>query len=170
MVVYTLKSARGTAVCSYPYITLVLNFSQTWALYCLIQFYAQTHEELKSINPLAKFICFKSIVFATWWQGVVISLVFGSGWVQLGPDELSGGKFQTFLQDFLVCLEVAWFQFSQSFQSEANGKGLRMSCRLAELVFSFDIAFLASDFWNLWWAESSFKVKARSDLCCISTK
>ncbi|KAG6548161.1 hypothetical protein Mapa_010211 [Marchantia paleacea] len=90
----------------YPYITLVLNFSQTWALYCLIQFYGQTHEELKSINPLAKFICFKSIVFATWWQGVMISLAFGSGWFKIDSDVFSG-KFQTGLQDFLVCFEMA---------------------------------------------------------------
>ncbi|KAL2643626.1 hypothetical protein R1flu_011213 [Riccia fluitans] len=90
----------------YPYITLVLNFSQTWALYCLIQFYGQTHEELKDINPLAKFVCFKSIVFATWWQGVVISIAFGSGWFKVDPDIFSG-KFQTALQDFLVCFEMA---------------------------------------------------------------
>ncbi|CAM6119218.1 unnamed protein product [Calypogeia fissa] len=94
---------------SYPYITLVLNFSQTWALYCLIQFYAQTHEELKAINPLAKFVCFKSIVFATWWQGVVLSLVFSSGWMEdkFGPDEFSGARFQSFLQNFLICFEMA---------------------------------------------------------------
>src|SRR5690606_40695464 len=25
--------------CRYPYLTVVLHFSQTWALYCLVQFY-----------------------------------------------------------------------------------------------------------------------------------
>ncbi|KAK6152025.1 hypothetical protein DH2020_014660 [Rehmannia glutinosa] len=52
----------------YPYITLVLNFSQMWALYCLVQFYNVTHRRLEPIKPLAKFISFKAIVFATWWQ------------------------------------------------------------------------------------------------------
>ena len=50
----------------YPYMAVVLNFSQMWALYCLVQFYDVTHEGLKHIKPLAKFISFKAIVFATW--------------------------------------------------------------------------------------------------------
>ncbi|KAJ7517936.1 hypothetical protein O6H91_21G047200 [Diphasiastrum complanatum] len=89
----------------YPYITVVLNFSQTWALYCLVQFYSVTKDELQSIKPLAKFICFKSIVFATWWQGVFIAVIFGSG----GDKTLLpvGAKFQSSLQDFIICLEMA---------------------------------------------------------------
>nr|KYP44468.1 Transmembrane protein 184C family [Cajanus cajan] len=54
--------------CGYPYVAVVLNFSQSWALYCLVQFYTVTKEELAHIKPLAKFLTFKSIVFLTWWQ------------------------------------------------------------------------------------------------------
>ncbi|KAF5449063.1 hypothetical protein F2P56_029547 [Juglans regia] len=54
--------------CGYPYIAVVLNFSQSWALYCLVQFYTATKDELAHIKPLAKFLTFKSIVFLTWWQ------------------------------------------------------------------------------------------------------
>ncbi|TVU47091.1 hypothetical protein EJB05_06671 [Eragrostis curvula] len=54
----------------YPYLAVVLNFSQTWALYCLIQFYTATKEKLEPIKPLSKFLTFKSIVFLTWWQVV----------------------------------------------------------------------------------------------------
>ncbi|KAL2939790.1 Protein LAZ1-like protein 2 [Bienertia sinuspersici] len=85
----------------YPYITVVLNFSQMWALYCLVQFYNVTHDRLKPIKPLAKFISFKAIVFATWWQGVGIALLCTIGVL---PRE---GKFQTNLQDFLICIEMA---------------------------------------------------------------
>ncbi|XP_010666844.2 protein LAZ1 homolog 2 isoform X1 [Beta vulgaris subsp. vulgaris] len=85
----------------YPYITIVLNFSQMWALYCLVQFYNVTHERLKPIKPLAKFISFKAIVFATWWQGVGIALLCALGVL---PKE---GKVQTGLQDFLICIEMA---------------------------------------------------------------
>ncbi|KAJ8751054.1 hypothetical protein K2173_016235 [Erythroxylum novogranatense] len=85
----------------YPYIALVLNFSQMWALYCLVQFYNVTHENLKPIKPLAKFVSFKAIVFATWWQGVGIALMCAFG---LPSDE---GRFQTALQDFLICIEMA---------------------------------------------------------------
>ncbi|XP_057985761.1 protein LAZ1 homolog 2 isoform X2 [Hevea brasiliensis] len=85
----------------YPYITIVLNFSQMWALYCLVQFYSVMHERLKPIRPLAKFISFKAIVFATWWQGVGIALLCAFGVL---PNE---GKFQTGLQDFLICIKMA---------------------------------------------------------------
>ncbi|GKF03148.1 organic solute transporter OST-alpha [Tanacetum coccineum] len=39
--------------CGYPYVAVVLNFSQTWALYCLVQFYEITKKELAHIHPLA---------------------------------------------------------------------------------------------------------------------
>ncbi|KAL7224925.1 hypothetical protein ACSBR1_026248 [Camellia fascicularis] len=85
----------------YPYIAVVLNFSQMWALYCLVKFYNVTHERLQHIKPLAKFISFKAIVFATWWQGVGIALLCNLGVL---PKE---GKLQTGLQDFLICIEMA---------------------------------------------------------------
>uniref|UniRef100_A0A0D3FJN5 Uncharacterized protein n=1 Tax=Oryza barthii TaxID=65489 RepID=A0A0D3FJN5_9ORYZ len=47
----------------------------TWALYCLVKFYNATHEKLQEIRPLAKFISFKAIVFATWWQGLGIAII-----------------------------------------------------------------------------------------------
>ncbi|PIA27611.1 hypothetical protein AQUCO_07600053v1 [Aquilegia coerulea] len=85
----------------YPYIAAVLNFSQMWALYCLVQFYNVTHERLQPIKPLAKFISFKAIVFATWWQGVGIALLCA---LHVLPTD---GKFQNGLQDFLICIEMS---------------------------------------------------------------
>ncbi|XP_006651488.2 protein LAZ1 homolog 2 isoform X1 [Oryza brachyantha] len=85
----------------YPYIAVVINFSQTWALYCLVKFYNATHEKLQEIRPLAKFISFKAIVFATWWQGVGIAIICHIG---ILPKE---GKVQNAIQDFLICIEMA---------------------------------------------------------------
>ncbi|GKV24714.1 hypothetical protein SLEP1_g34295 [Rubroshorea leprosula] len=56
---------------------------------------------LRPIKPLAKFISFKAIVFATWWQGVGIALLCAFG--VLPKQE----KLQTGLQDFLICIEMA---------------------------------------------------------------
>ncbi|PNY12473.1 transmembrane protein 184C-like protein [Trifolium pratense] len=85
----------------YPYMAVVLNFSQMWALYCLVQFYNVTHERLQPIKPLAKFVSFKAIVFATWWQGLGIALLCT---FRVLPND---GKLQTGLQDFLICIEMA---------------------------------------------------------------
>ncbi|XP_058073668.1 protein LAZ1 homolog 2 isoform X2 [Magnolia sinica] len=98
----------------YPYITVVLNFSQMWALYCLVQFYNVTHHRLQPIRPLAKFISFKAIVFATWWQGVGIAILCALGVL---PKE---GKFQNGLQNFLICIEMAIAAVAHVFVFSAN--------------------------------------------------
>ncbi|KAG0626589.1 hypothetical protein M758_2G136600 [Ceratodon purpureus] len=93
----------------YPYITLVLNFSQLWALYCLVQLYHVIKKELQAINPLAKFLTFKAVVFVTWWQGVIIAFIFSSGlalrW--FSRKEVFRGHVQRGLQDLLICIEMA---------------------------------------------------------------
>ncbi|KAL4559123.1 hypothetical protein LXL04_031257 [Taraxacum kok-saghyz] len=87
---------------AYPYMAVVLNFSQSWALYCLVQFYSVTKDKLAPIKPLAKFLTFKSIVFLTWWQGVAVAILFSMGAFN-GPlaDEL-----QTRIQDYIICIEM----------------------------------------------------------------
>lgn len=86
----------------YPYLAVVLNFSQTWALYCLIQFYSVTKEKLEPIKPLAKFLVFKSIVFLTWWQGVVVAFLFSTG---LFKGHLAR-ELKTRIQDYIICIEM----------------------------------------------------------------
>ncbi|XP_024031367.1 protein LAZ1 isoform X3 [Morus notabilis] len=89
--------------CGYPYIAVVLNFSQSWALYCLVQFYAVTKDELAHIKPLYKFLTFKSIVFLTWWQGVAIAALYAFG---LFKSPIAQGlQFKSSVQDFIICIE-----------------------------------------------------------------
>ena len=57
----------------YPYITIIINISQTLALYSLIAFYTNTKNELKPFKPLPKFIVIKLIVFFIFWQSVLMS-------------------------------------------------------------------------------------------------
>lgn len=83
---------------------MVLNFSQSWALYCLVQFYTVTKDELAHIKPLYKFLTFKSIVFLTWWQGVAIALLYALG---LFKSPIAQGlEFKSSVQDFIICIEV----------------------------------------------------------------
>ncbi|KAJ8767009.1 hypothetical protein K2173_012518 [Erythroxylum novogranatense] len=90
--------------CGYPYMAVVLNFSQSWALYCLVQFYNVTKDELAHIKPLYKFLTFKSIVFLTWWQGVAIALFCSLG---LFKSPIAQGlQFKSSVQDFIICFEM----------------------------------------------------------------
>ena len=52
----------------YVYLSLANNYSQTWALYCLVKFYLALKEELGS--QVGKFVAVKCVVFVTWWQGL----------------------------------------------------------------------------------------------------
>ncbi|KAJ0077438.1 hypothetical protein Patl1_35713 [Pistacia atlantica] len=90
--------------CGYPYIAVILNFSQSWALYCLVQFYTVTKDELAHIKPLAKFLTFKSIVFLTWWQGVAIALLYALGLFK--SPVAQGLEFKSSVQDFIICIEM----------------------------------------------------------------
>lgn len=89
-------------VCRYPYLAVVMNFSQTWALYCLIKFYSITKDKLQPIKPLAKFLVFKSIVFVTWWQGVAVAFLFSTG---IFKGHLAK-ELKTRIQDYIICIEV----------------------------------------------------------------
>ncbi|KAH6759133.1 organic solute transporter ostalpha protein [Perilla frutescens var. frutescens] len=87
---------------AYPYLAVVLNFCQTWALYCLVQFYSVTKNKLAAIKPLAKFLTFKSIVFLTWWQGVAVAFLFSFGALK-GP---LVNVLETRIQDYIICIEM----------------------------------------------------------------
>ncbi|XP_031285858.1 protein LAZ1 homolog 1 [Pistacia vera] len=86
----------------YPYLAVVLNFSQTWALYCLVQFYSVIKDKLEPIKPLAKFLTFKSIVFLTWWQGVAVAFLFSIGAFRGSLAQ----ELKTRIQDYIICIEM----------------------------------------------------------------
>ncbi|KAG5246017.1 transmembrane protein [Salix suchowensis] len=86
----------------YPYLAVILNFSQTWALYCLIQFYSVIKDKLAPIKPLAKFLTFKSIVFLTWWQGVAVAFLNTMGVFKGALAQ----ELKTRIQDYIICIEM----------------------------------------------------------------
>lgn len=98
------KKSLFTFFCRYPYLAVVLNFSQSWALYCLVHFYAITKKELAHMKPLYKFLMFKSIVFLTWWQGVAIALLYAIGLFK--SPMAQSLQFKSSVQDFIICIEV----------------------------------------------------------------
>lgn len=99
---------------SYIYICVINNMSQLWALYCLVVFYFACKEELAMWRPVGKFLCVKMVVFFTWWQSLLITVLTASSnstvqhlmterteehqWTN---DEINKG-----LQDYLICIEM----------------------------------------------------------------
>lgn len=66
--------------------------------------YTATKDELAPIKPLAKFLSFKSIVFLTWWQGVVIAILYALG--LLRSPLAQSLELKSSIQNFIICIEV----------------------------------------------------------------
>ena len=94
----------------YLYICILTNLSQCWALYCMIFFYYATKNELAPIRPVGKFLSVKALVFFTWWQSVVLAILYQWGMI---PEQLVNIE-QNYteedaakgIQDYLICIEM----------------------------------------------------------------
>lgn len=96
------------------YIGIIMIMSITYAMYCLVKLYLATKDDLKEWNPLSKFMCIKGIIFFTFWQGFLISVLhyFGvldsiGGW---DHEHVSNG-----LQDFLLAFEMVGFAIAHRY-------------------------------------------------------
>ncbi|KAJ6883219.1 transmembrane protein 184B-like [Populus alba x Populus x berolinensis] len=84
---------------SYLYLTIIYTISYTLALYALALFYVACKDLLQPFNPVPKFIIIKSVVFLTYWQGVLFFLAAKSGFIK---DAEEAAQFQ----DFIICVEM----------------------------------------------------------------
>ncbi|GMH06688.1 hypothetical protein Nepgr_008528 [Nepenthes gracilis] len=84
---------------SYLYLTIIYSISYSVALYALALFYVACRDLLQPFNPVPKFILIKSVVFLTYWQGVLVFLAARSGFIK---DAQEAADFQ----NFIVCVEM----------------------------------------------------------------
>lgn len=93
---------------AYTYIVVINNVSQFVSMYCLVLFYKANREELKPMNPIAKFLCIKAVIFFSFFQGFIISILVWSGAIEAvftSPDT-DVKMLANSLQDFLICIEM----------------------------------------------------------------
>ncbi|XP_024517367.1 transmembrane protein 184A isoform X2 [Selaginella moellendorffii] len=85
---------------SYLYITIIYTLSYSLALYVLVLFYVACKELLRPFKPVPKFVIIKSVVFLTYWQGVLVFLAAKSGLIKNADDAAD-------VQNFIICIEMA---------------------------------------------------------------
>ena len=97
---------------------IVYNVSVSVSLYSLGLFWVIMHEDLKPFRPVPKFLCVKAIIFASYWQGFLLSILV---WVGALPDNVQGytpDNLAAAIQDALICIEMPgfamahWYAFS----------------------------------------------------------
>ncbi|KAK4103580.1 DUF300-domain-containing protein [Parathielavia hyrcaniae] len=97
---------------------IIYNISVTVSLYSLGMFWACMHNDLKPFRPVPKFLCVKLVIFASYWQGFLLSVLV---WLGAIPDQVEGytpDNLAAAIQDFLICIEMPafavahWYAFS----------------------------------------------------------
>ncbi|QDZ22141.1 subunit alpha of organic solute transporter [Chloropicon primus] len=83
----------------YVYIVFVMNVCYAVALYGLIIFYLAAQDLLRPYNPVMKFVLIKGVIFFTFWQGFVLSLLTSIGVVE-------SAEAATEIQNCLICVEM----------------------------------------------------------------
>ncbi|ESO11429.1 hypothetical protein HELRODRAFT_91402 [Helobdella robusta] len=95
----------------YLYITIVYNISASLALYALLLFYESISELLTSHDPVLKFLAVKSVVFLSFWQGMLLAILEKAGFISpVFSDEgklaIGTGTVAAGYQNFICCLEM----------------------------------------------------------------
>jgi len=96
----------------YLYITLIYNFSISLALYALFLFYFATRELLRPFDPVLKFFTVKSVIFLSFWQGVLLAILEHLCYIlpvydeQGNVEKLTAGTVAAGYQNFLICIEM----------------------------------------------------------------
>ncbi|KAI5952537.1 hypothetical protein KGF54_003404 [Candida jiufengensis] len=102
----------------YLWLTLIYNASVTLSLYSLAIFWKILWNDLKPFKPVGKFLCVKLIIFASYWQGVILAIL-NFFEILPGSNENNGGQsIGICIQNALLCVELIafavghWLSFS----------------------------------------------------------
>lgn len=102
----------------YLWLTVMYNFSVTLSLYCLAMFWKILFDDLKPFKPVGKFLCVKLIIFASYWQGVLLAILNAFQILPGGSEAAENGSIGICIQNALLCVELIafgighWFSFS----------------------------------------------------------
>ncbi|KAI3632752.1 hypothetical protein MIR68_008827 [Amoeboaphelidium protococcarum] len=122
----------------YIYLALLYNLSVMLSMYSLVMFYMSARPDLEPFRPWPKFLCIKAVLFFSFWQSVVISIM-----VKL--DVISNGSASQ-IQHWIICLEmmIAAVAHQSAFSTAEFSSLPKSACRLP-LKFAIRDSFGTKD-------------------------
>nr|XP_019949777.1 PREDICTED: transmembrane protein 184A [Paralichthys olivaceus] len=94
----------------YLYITIIYNFSVSLSLYALFLFFFATSDLLRPYEPVLKFLTIKSVIFLSFWQGMVLAILERCGVIPnalvIDGEEVGAGTVAAGWQNFIICIEM----------------------------------------------------------------
>ncbi|XP_077057257.1 transmembrane protein 184ba isoform X2 [Siphateles boraxobius] len=93
----------------YLYVTIVYNISVSLSLYALFLFYFSTRDLLSPYRPMLKFLMVKSVIFLSFWQGMLLAILEKCGAIpKISSPEVSVGEgtVAAGYQNFIICIEM----------------------------------------------------------------
>ncbi|KAK8011378.1 organic solute transporter Ostalpha-domain-containing protein [Apiospora arundinis] len=129
---------------------IIYNLSVTISLYALGLFWVCMHNDLLPFRPVPKFLCIKLIIFASYWQGFLLSILV---WLGAIPDNVEGytsDNLAAAIQDALICCEMPafavahWYAFSYHDYADNTVSAARLPVKYA-LRDAFGVIDLIQD-------------------------
>lgn len=98
-----LDPKKGNFWCMLSY-----NVTLTIALYALVYLYLGLRDFLEGKNALSKFLCFKAVVFLSYWQGLMIAVLVAVNWMPTYKGTLwtTDEEAHEGMQRMLICIEM----------------------------------------------------------------
>ena len=119
LISFVLESMRGGDAGGFSspefIIMMIENISVFLAFSGLLKFYHAVHEDLQWCQPFAKFITVKLVVFMTFWQGLIIGIIFHANTDGDSDDDddtssnSGSGYSAKSIQHILICMEMLFF-------------------------------------------------------------
>ena len=135
----------------YLWLTLLYNASVSLSLYCLAVFWKILWNDLKPHKPVGKFLCVKLIIFASYWQGIILAILSVTGVLPQTANTDKDTNIGVAIQNALLCVEMIpfaighWFSFTYVAFTVAHIPNGRLKFRYA-VRDMFGIRDLVNDF------------------------
>lgn len=160
------------------YITTIVSISVTIAMYCLIQLYVPIRANLAPCKPLLKLFAIKAVVFLTFWQATLLSLLGMFGVVKdtkyMTAADINigiGSLLETFEMMLFAFLHLRAFPYklSQPFISSMSTDLPEHTSRLGSLCHAMDFRETFREMWS-GWRYVMYKIRGKEPASDVGAK